>query len=422
MGLAEFEILLKKTIGLDVNTIGTRSVERAIQRRVEACSLQDWRDYLERVRSSHAEMQALIDAVVVPETWFLRDLPAFTALSRLAVREWLPRHPGQKLRLLSAPCSTGEEPYSMAMSLLDAGFPAAQIRIDAVDVSTQSLARARTAVYTKNSFRSQDLSFRQRHFERKPEGFRVSDRIRRLVKFEQGNLLAEDFLSNAAAYHFVFCRNVLIYFDRPTQEKAIARMELLLAADGVMFVGPAEAGLLTGGSFSPIGAAKSAGFRKHPPVATLPASKPRSAEGPRKKPAALRPDDPAKHRTESVEKSATPCTPSPGNTFGTGFFSRLETASHLADRGHLQDAARLCEMWLKEHGDSAQALYLLGLVRDAGGQFQDAARLFRKALYLDPDHAEALLHLALLTERSGDAEGASLLQSRARRAQSKLKP
>ena len=62
------------------------------------------------------------------------------------------------------------------------------------------------------------------------------------------------------------------------------------------------------------------------------------------------------------------------------------------------------------------------LVRDAGGQFQDAARLYRKALYFDPDHAEALLHLALLTERSGDAEGASLLQNRARRAQSKLKP
>ena len=422
MGLAEFEILLKKTIGLDVNTIGTRSVERAIQRRVEACSLQDWRDYLERVRSSHAEMQALIDAVVVPETWFLRDLPAFTALSRLAVREWLPRHPGQKLRLLSAPCSTGEEPYSMAMSLLDAGFPAAQIRIDAVDVSTQSLARARTAVYTKNSFRSQDLSFRPRHFEKKSEGYRVNDRIRRLVKFEQGNLLAEDFLSNAAAYHFVFCRNVLIYFDRPTQEKAIARMQQLLAVDGVMFVGSAEAGLLTGGSLAPIGAAKSAGFRKHPPVATPPASEPRSAEGPRKKPAALRPDDPAKQRTESPENSTMPCAPSPANTFGTGFFSRLETASHLADRGHLQDAARLCEMWLKEHGDSAQALYLLGLVRDAGGQFQDAARLYRKALYLDPDHAEALLHLALLTERSGDAEGASLLQNRARRAQSKLKP
>ena len=112
-----------------------------MQERQSACHLGDVHAYLERVRVSGTELQALIEAVVVPETWFFRDRHAFVALARLAREEWLPSHREGALALLSLPCSTGEEPYSMAMALLDADVPANRFRVDAVDISTRSLAQ-----------------------------------------------------------------------------------------------------------------------------------------------------------------------------------------------------------------------------------------------------------------------------------------
>ena len=102
--------------------------------------------------------------MVVTETWFFREKQPFAALVRLVIEEWLPAHPTGRLRLLSVPCSSGEEPYSMAMALMDAGFPAARFEISAVDISARALAFAQRAIYGRNSFRGADLDFRTRHF------------------------------------------------------------------------------------------------------------------------------------------------------------------------------------------------------------------------------------------------------------------
>src|SRR5690242_3881113 len=115
MGCVEFETLLKQTMGLDAASVGAAAIERAVRARVSAVGLNDMRVYWELVNTSRAELQALIEAVVVPETWFFRDREAFTVLARIAREEWLPTHGEGSLRLLSVPCSSGEEPYSMAM-------------------------------------------------------------------------------------------------------------------------------------------------------------------------------------------------------------------------------------------------------------------------------------------------------------------
>src|SRR5687768_15713777 len=115
MDLAHFHNLLKESIGLDVATIGESAVESAVQNRQRACGVADRTAYWERLRASATEVQALIEAVVVPETWFFRDRDAFVALVRLVRDAWLPTHPEGVFRVLSLPCSTGEEPYSMAM-------------------------------------------------------------------------------------------------------------------------------------------------------------------------------------------------------------------------------------------------------------------------------------------------------------------
>ena len=193
MSFARFEQLLERTMGLSAASIGATAIERAVRARLRACALENEDDYWERILRSRDELQELVEAVVVPETWFFRDPQAFGAMARIAMEEWFPIHGSGTLRLLSLPCSTGEEPYTMAMALIDAGLPTDRFRIDAIDISSHALAKARRGIYGGNSFRGQDFAFRERHFEPEERGYRIGERIRAPIRFVQGNLFDAEF-------------------------------------------------------------------------------------------------------------------------------------------------------------------------------------------------------------------------------------
>jgi len=418
MGLAALESLLQASIGLSAASIGPAAIARAVEQRLAACDLSDPLAYLERVRASGIEMQALIEAVVVPETWFFRDRHSFTVLARVACEEWLPAHPEGVLSLLSLPCSTGEEPYSMTMALLDASVPANRFRVDAVDISLGSLAQAANAIYGKNSFRGLELTFREIHFDEQPEGYRVKENVRRQVHFQQGNLLASDFLPGMAAYDVIFCRNVLIYFDRPTQDRAIAVLNRLLRADGLLFVAPAETSLPSSHDLVSTHEPRAFAFRKAGMGPSAPARKP----APRVKPAlsghAVAPAAAARRAAPAPAAARTTVAGVPAARSVDPSVD-LDQAMRLADQGHFAEAAAGCEAHLRRFGPSARAFYLMGLVRDATGNHADAAANYRKALYLDPNHYDTQIHLALLMENQGDLAAARVLRDRARRLEQK---
>jgi chemotaxis protein methyltransferase WspC len=341
MPYARLEELLKRVTGLEAASIGSAAVEHAVLARAAACML-DVPSYLQRVHSSSAELQTLIDAVVVPETWFFRDTQAFTALARMALDDWLPAHGQGTMRLLSLPCSTGEEPYSMAMALLDAGFPAKRFSIDAVDISTATLARAERGVYGKNSFRGPEMRFRELRFDATEQGQRIRDELRQQVRFQHGNLLAPDFLPGSGIYDVIFCRNLLIYFDRATQDRAIEVLQRLLTPRGMLFVGPSETSLLLSHDFASTKLPLAFAFRRASPVAPslVPAALAR--------PIPRLPERP-KAPLERVPVVAPQRTPSQEHG--------IEDAIGLADQGHLVEAAASCEAHLHKHGPSVQALH-----------------------------------------------------------------
>src|ERR1700684_2066993 len=124
-----FENLLREKIGLDPASVGGDTVERAVHSRMRFCGLSRREDYWERVQTSSDELQELIEAVVVPETWFFRDREAFDALGRFVIEDRSISQPGANLHVLSAPCSTGEEPYSIVMTLMDGGFSRVQLKV-----------------------------------------------------------------------------------------------------------------------------------------------------------------------------------------------------------------------------------------------------------------------------------------------------
>ena len=150
------------------------------------------------MRASPVELQALIEAVVVPETWFFRDREAFSTLARLVQEASPTAHADGVRRILSLPSSTGEEPYSIAMALFDAGVPADRFSIDAIDISAHAIAVARRATYGKNSFRGHDLGFRARYFDATATGHRLADRVRRPGAFPAGQPAGAGFLDGAS--------------------------------------------------------------------------------------------------------------------------------------------------------------------------------------------------------------------------------
>ncbi|TQJ97952.1 CheR family methyltransferase [Achromobacter sp. SLBN-14] len=423
--IEEFSGLLKRRMGLDSGSIGQAAVERAVRHRMHAAGVDDEQDYLMRVQAWPDEMQQLIEAVIVPETWFFRYPESQVAMATLArERLFAPGCENRVLRVLSVPCSSGEEPYSIAMALLDAGVPAHRFQVDAVDISVRMVEFAQRAVYGRNSFRGGDLAFRDRHFSEVPEGHQLAARVRGQVRFQPGNLFDPNLLAGAAPYDFVFCRNLLIYFDMATQERAVQVLRRFAREDGLLFVGPAETSLLTGRRLPAVPLARSFAFRATP--APAPAGLPTPARAP------LAAQRPLVHAwtppRRPVAQAPAPRLPVPHAAIadapsaqgaGQAAQASLREIAALADLGRVRDAMAQCQAHLDIHGASAEALHLQGLLLDAQGQSRQAQAAYRKALYLDPNHREALLHLAALVASDGDQEGARRLQARAARGEAR---
>ncbi|MFY3951204.1 CheR family methyltransferase, partial [Achromobacter xylosoxidans] len=278
----DFSAVLKRKMGLDSGSIGAAAVERAVRHRMQSVGSDDEHDYLMRLQTSPAEMQQLIEAVIVPETWFFRYPESQAAMAALArERLFAPGAETRQLRVLSVPCSSGEEPYSIAMALLDAGVPAERFQVDAVDISERMVAFARRACYGRNSFRGESLSYRDRYFTETADGHQLTEHVTARVRLLAGNLFDPALLPNAAPYDFVFCRNLLIYFDAPTQERAVTVLRRFARHDGILFVGPAETSLMTGRRLPAVPLARAFAFRAEPapPTEAAPARTAGAASG-----------------------------------------------------------------------------------------------------------------------------------------------
>jgi len=402
--MLHIEALLRKSIGLDAASIGSSLIERTVQARMKLHGLKLIADYKRLLRAAPDEFNELIEAIVVTETWFFRDRAPFNAFAQIVTSDWLPKHSEQPMRILSVPCASGEEPFSLAMSLLDAGVAPERFQIEAMDISQNALARAARAVYGKNSFRGTDLGFRDRHFHEVKDGFAINPGLRQQVRFQHANVLDDGFLTDAPPYDFIFCRNLLIYFDRATQTVALAKFHRLLATDGMIFVGPAELPLVTECGFNSAGLPHAFACYKGDPQGPTPVARARRYTSSRH---ALKPG--TTRVTIPSDNGAAPPAAQPHTS--THNNATLILARRLADAGQLDEAAQLCRNHQLRYPDCAESYYLLGLIKDASDDPQ-AIELYRKALYLDPAHYETLAQIASWLEKHGDTAGAERYKRR----------
>ncbi len=438
------EAMLASRIGLDPAAIGSTLIPRAVRIRMNELGLVDVGSYASLINGSEIELQALVEEVVVPESWFFRDEVPFRHFQDHVRARWVVNPAQAPLRVLSIPCAGGEEPYSIVIALMEIGLDARRYQIDAIDVSMRRLEVARRGIFSSNAFRGSDLNFRDRYFQSHPEGFEIDPSLRTRVRFLQGSILDPDLLSGKLVFDVLFCRNLLIYLDEHSRIRVMTVLDRLLALEGLLIIGHADRLNLSAvnPAFTRAGDRRAFAYRRTmapalPGPVTAPSAQGLTRQAPQL-PAPLSPKLLTWQPPQSLEKSTTSQVPEnarsgpayrsiqqlgsqspsqlrPGLE-GMASDSLLNRASELANLGRHDEAVALCQQLVRQKGPSAPAYFLMGVIHQSVGNRTRGEECFLKAVYLDPGHDEALLVLALSAERRGDATAAAGFRHRAERA------
>ncbi len=393
------ESVLKEAMGLNISSVGPSSLKHAIARRMRDLEMDNTLKYLQLIKSSTPELNELIEEVAVNETWFFRDEAPFVALREFAAN-YYKNNKGQPLKLLSIPCSTGEEPYSMAISLIEAGIPPHSFAIDAVDISRRSLAIAQQGIYRNHSFRGPQAQRHQAYFTKTRLGFALDKSIKGLVRFHRGNLINLGRPLTQTTYQVIFCRNLLIYLDASFHQRAINTFDALLADNGLLFIGHAEAGIFSNSIFTPASFPKAFAFHK------------RCAEPP------AHPPCPA---AEEADHAFTPTGAGSSRLpeVGSGFVAQ-ELGPARSHPNRFAQEIRACEELIQREGPAAETFYRLATLFEQKTDWKTAIKMLKKATYLDPNYIEAIDMLAAIYQRLGDHANYQACINRGRRIVTRL--
>lgn len=329
-------------------------------------------EYAATLESDAGALQALLDRVTVQETAWFRDAGQFEAFRGLLAT--LP----SPLLVWSAGCSNGQEPYSLAMALDEAGR--GDWRIVATDISTRALARTRRAHYSDRELRGLSAARRERYLAPVAGGFEVVPALRQRVEVQRHNLAADPPPFAPGSCAVVFCRNVLIYFGNADVGAFLDRLARWIVPGQWLFVGYSESLWQVTEAFRLERLGEAFAYQRVEPAAPRPAGK---APAKREGPAAARTRTARDPRPRAEARPARRPQPAPAST--------------------------------PARGDDVPALLAAGEAASAAGDHAAAAAAFRKAAYLDPDQPAAHLQLGLALEAAGDP-GAAQRAYRAARA------
>jgi len=239
--------LIYSHCGLYFDSDATYLLEKRLAKRLQLHQLSGFKDYyhfLKYNRKKDQELSDIMDILTTNETYFFREafqLKAFTEEIIPALREMKMKSGDRTLRIWSAGCSSGEEPYTIAMLLLDmGGFAGWNVEIIGTDISQRVIQQARKGLYGKSSFRVTDDSYIRRYFTEQDGMYRVNDKVRELVTISHLNLLDANRIAFLGRMDIIYCRNVIIYFDQVARRKVIDSFFRTLRDGGYLLLGHSE--------------------------------------------------------------------------------------------------------------------------------------------------------------------------------------
>lgn len=387
-----------------ITEAGGRDVARGMLRRMRAEHEQDPAAYAARVATDDAVFDALVHELTVGETYFLREPEQLEYVRREVLPPFAAdRDSTRPLRVWSAGCATGEETYTLAILLSEAGLHD-RSRVIGTDIAAERLRRARHGSYGRWSFRAVPDTLVQRWFSPARDGFRVAAELRELVDFRRLNLLDDDWASagiRPASVDLLLCRNVLIYLDPDIARRIARRFVDVLAPGGWLLLGASDPWLSGIASLEAVPTGAGVIYRK--PLASTPSVRVpmlRSTRPSQPRP----PSDPAVR--DPIARDGAPTTDVPDGNAATAAGGReavtdapddataaIGRIREFADRGELKAAERACAAAIERDVQSAELRALQALLLAEAGHVEAAIDAARAALYLDPRLIPA--HLAL---------------------------
>jgi len=261
--------LIQERFGLTFDGVRCEILESRLEPRLRELHLRSLRDYYQFLRfhpERDAELGRLAPLITNNETYFFREAHHFDILVRRIVPDLRAALRTRALRILSAACSSGEEPYSIVIALQNAGLELAGVRweIDACDLNPERVAQARQGLYDAGSLRACDGEARRRYFRETGGRFELRERHRTGVRFFEANLLAPNGSFGWGSYDAIFCRNMLIYFGDEAFDGVIGLFARSLAPGGYLLLGHSESLLDRATELLPVSFGTGVVYRKRP--------------------------------------------------------------------------------------------------------------------------------------------------------------
>jgi chemotaxis protein methyltransferase CheR len=428
---AQLARMLRESAGLAFDDSRRESLGYSVSERMRARGCADVEDYLAliAVDGDPGERQALLDEVTIPETHFFRNPPQIRVLRSHVLPELLKQAAGtRRLRVWSAGCSTGEEPYTIAMLLREL-LPATSgwdVKVLATDLSTRAVAAAQAARYGERAFVMTDPLDQQRFFylDTDSGAYVVRDEIRDLVEFRHHNLVTDEPPFGPGEVDLVLCRNVTIYFDRTTTKRLMQRLHGCLRDGGYLFLGHAETLWQISDDFTLVSLGDAFVYRRLEPGpdrrSVLPdrrtEDEPRPARADRRRgpvdrrTVAATPLSRPKHRDGSLSRLRDRLTATPAESAAAPVQPEpdpLVAVRTAVAQGKYAEAADLAAEVVTATPLRSEAHYLHGLALGNLGRDAEALVVLRKAVYLDPDDGFAHFLLGGALERTGERVAAA---------------
>lgn len=239
-----FRDLIHNECGIFLKEEKRDFLKTRVEKRLKALNMGSYFNYYKYVsgNKNRRELSSLLDSVTINETYFFRNIPQFEILREKVIPELIERKRKSgdyNLIIWSAGCATGEEPYSIAIEILEA-IPDIfrwNVQIIASDISWRCIEIAQDGAYPKDKLKDVPEEYLKKHFIFSHDSYQVSDGVKRLVVFDFHNLKHENGLADVDV---IFCRNVMIYFDAEEQKRIISRFQRVLNTGGYLFLGHAE--------------------------------------------------------------------------------------------------------------------------------------------------------------------------------------
>jgi chemotaxis protein methyltransferase WspC len=403
MAFESVKKILKQNTGLSLNSEDPDVTDDIISQYMENSGFNSENKLLEFLQSNTKELRNLASELINNETWFFRNKEIFDFLSD-NLKQWKDNEEQKKLNILSVPCSTGEESYSIVITLFENMFKPNEFAIDAIDMSSKVIENTQQALYSKESLKELNDDLIEKYFYQAEDLYIMNPKISNLVNFYEDNIADENFLHSNKKYDIIVAKNFLNDYCIDSHRIIFNNIYSLLDDEGILITTSEEATLFDKMFFN--------SYDNDNPFVL------RKFVQSQEKQDSTNIENKSKSVFDKIKSALKPATSNlkiidtADNIEEVNLGRELNNIKNLIDKNRFDSADEKCRQLLKSIKDNPDVFYYMGMINESLNKPEEAEEYYHKALYLEPYHYESLVHLILIFENKGWKDRAALLRKR----------